>query len=648
MLGGSPTSTEFKLERSFRVRLYVFSGFVVFTLASFVIQLFNLQIVQGTNNSLKAEKFVRKSETIPAARGEMFDRNFLTPETSMALVSNYSSLDAVLNTSLLKYDPSKVRNFLHEFARTLSIPMSYYEEDLIEPRFSKNIKSKKPFVLLEAISKAQQERISVFDTISKYVILVPSPRRIYKMGPALAHVTGYIGKPSKTDLLTREIKSYQWLGKSGLELEYDDRLRGTDGFRIQKRSSEGNIEEERVVEHSTPGNNLILTIDKDIQIAAYKALKGARGTAIAMRPATGEVLAMASNPSFDPNVLSGKNRSERTAHYKRVDSNGGFLNLAIQSKFPPASTYKTLVALAALESGHKVDYTPETTYSCNGSFILKSTFAGVPDQVFLCWEKGGHGTNDLAHALQKSCSVYFYNLGYKLGSDPILTYSRLFGLDAKSNIDLPDEKQGFVPSSAWKKRTYGTKWFDGDTINLSIGQGFMSVTPLGMALFYAGLLNRGQIYQPYTVSEIRDPVDNSIINRTEPQILRDIPIQPSTVEAIKAGLRLVVKSGTASYVLNKPGLPDIAGKTGTAQTRRRGSSGSNHAWFVGYAPASAPVSEQVLIAVFVEYGIGGAAGAAPVAREMFRAAFPPGSFKRVVEAPEPGSPVLPEKSNDVR
>lgn len=126
MLGGSPTSTEFKLERSFRVRLYVFSGFVVFTLASFVIQLFNLQIVQGTNNSLKAEKFVRKSETIPAARGEMFDRNFLTPETSMALVSNYSSLDAVLNTSLLKYDPSKVRNFLHEFARTLSIPMSYF------------------------------------------------------------------------------------------------------------------------------------------------------------------------------------------------------------------------------------------------------------------------------------------------------------------------------------------------------------------------------------------------------------------------------------------------------------------------------------------------------------------------------------------
>ncbi|PJZ68630.1 penicillin-binding protein 2 [Leptospira perolatii] len=648
MLGGSPTATEFKLERSFRIRLYIFSGFVVFTLASFVIQLFNLQIVHGTDNSLKAEKFVRKSETIPAARGEMFDRNFLTPETSMALVSNYSSLDAVLNTSLLKYDPVKVRNFLQEFSRTLSIPLSYYEEDLIEPRFSKNIKSKKPFVLLEAISKAQQERISVFDTISKYVILVPSPRRIYKMGPALAHVTGYIGKPSKTDLLTREIKSYQWLGKNGLELEYDSELRGTDGFRIQKRSSEGNIEEERVVEHSSPGNNLVLTIDKDIQIAAYKALKGIRGTAIAIRPSTGEVLAMASNPSYDPNILSGKNRSERTSHYKRVDKNGGFLNLAIQSKFPPASTYKTLVAMAALESSHKIDYTKDTAYSCNGSFTLKSTFVGVPDQVFLCWEKGGHGTNDLAHALQKSCSVYFYNLGYKIGSDPILTYSKHFGLDSKSNIDLPGEITGFVPSSAWKKRTFGTRWFDGDTINLSIGQGFMSVTPLGMALFYAGLLNRGQIYQPYIVGEIRDPLDNSIINRTQPQLLRDIPIQPSTIESIKAGLRLVVKNGTAAFVLNKPFLPDIAGKTGTAQTRRRGASGSNHAWFIGYAPANAPVSEQVLVAVFVEYGVGGAAGAAPVAREIFKAAFPPGSFKRSVEIPESDSPLLPENSNDVR
>ncbi|PKA02998.1 penicillin-binding protein 2, partial [Leptospira ellisii] len=226
MLGGAQSATEYRLERSFRLRLYIFSGLVVFTLAAFIFQLFNLQIVSGTDNALKAEKFVRKSEIIPAARGQMFDRNFLTPETSMALVSNYSSLDAVLNTSLFKYDPASVKTFIHEFARTLSIPISYYEDELIEPRFSRNLKAKKPIVLLEGITTAQQERISVFDNISKYIILLPSPRRIYKMGPALAHVTGYIGKPTRNDLVTGEIKSYQYLGKSGLELEYDSELRG--------------------------------------------------------------------------------------------------------------------------------------------------------------------------------------------------------------------------------------------------------------------------------------------------------------------------------------------------------------------------------------------------------------------------------------
>lgn len=234
MLGGAQSASEYRLEKSFRLRLYTFSGLVVFALAAFIFQLFNLQILNGTDNALKAEKFVRKSEIMPAARGQMFDRNFLTPETSMALVSNYSSLDVVLNTSLFKYDPTSVKAFIQEFARTLSIPISYYQDELIEPRFSRNLKAKKPIVLLEGISTAQQERISVFDNISKYIVLLPSPRRVYKMGPALAHVTGYIGKPTRDDLVSGKIKSYQYLGKDGLELEYDSELRGVDGFRIQK------------------------------------------------------------------------------------------------------------------------------------------------------------------------------------------------------------------------------------------------------------------------------------------------------------------------------------------------------------------------------------------------------------------------------
>ncbi|MCC6274477.1 MAG: penicillin-binding protein 2 [Leptospiraceae bacterium] len=628
----SSSATEYRLEKSFKQRLYIFTGVIVFTLLAFIAQLVNLQLIQGSENSLKAERFVRKSESLPASRGQIFDRNFLTPEISSPIISNTASLDAVVNSALLKNNPEKIKEYLTLFYKVLSIPPEYYAEEIAEPKFTKKVRSKQPIILLEGISKEQHERISVFDNVAKYIVFVPSPRRIYHMGPALAHISGYVGKPNREDLLSREIKSYQLVGKGGIEIQYDSILRGNDGFRIQKRNSEGNIEEERVVEHAKSGSNLILTIDKNIQIAAYRALKNIRGTVIAMKPATGEILAIASNPSFDPNILSGKNKQERLLHFNRVKKNKGFLNLAIQSKFPPASTFKTLVALAALESEHKIDYNPSISYPCNGRWVLKSSFAGFPDQEFLCWDKKGHGTNDLIHALEKSCSVYFYNLGYKLGSESILSYARLFGLDKKSNIDLPGEVVGFIPSNEWKKRTYGTKWFDGDTVNLSIGQGFISSTPMGMALFYAGIVNGGKIYEPYLVGEIRNPIDNSVIQRNIPKVLRDIPLKRSTIDAIKLGLRAVGKTGTASRILNLPNLPEIAGKTGTAQTKRRGTSGSNHAWFIGYAPFNGMPEEQVLVAVFLEYGIGGAAGAGPVAREVFKAAFPSGTFKRT-EAP---------------
>ncbi len=624
----SQSASEFKLEASFRKRLYFFTGLIVFTLTSYILQLFNLQIIQGSENSLKAERFVRRSESIPADRCQIFDRNFLTPETSQPLVSNSASLDVILNTSLFKNDPKRIKEFIYRFCESLSIPLAYYEKDLQENRLIKKIRTREPFVLLEGISREQQERILVLDNINRYVYLVSSPARVYHMGPALAHVSGYVGKPTTNDIQEKEIKSYQLVGKGGIESLYDTILRGQDGFRIQKRNTEGNIEEERVIEHSVPGNNLILTIDRDMQIAAYKALKGVRGTVFALRPTTGEILAMASNPSYDPNILSGKNKQDRANHFARVTNNGAFLNLAIQSKFPPASTYKVLVALAAMESEHKINFDPKQTFSCPANFTLKSTFKGVPDQVFYNWDKKNHGELNLAQAIEKSNSVYFYQLGYKLGAEPILAYSRLFGLDKRTGIDLPGEVTGFIPSSEWKKRTYGNKWFDGDTVNLSIGQGFLSVTPLEMALFYMAIINNGKIYKPFVISEIRSPLDNSIIQKIEPTILRDIPLKRSTVEAVKEGLYLVGYSGTASGVLNSPNLPEIAGKTGTAQTRRRGASSSNHAWFIGYAPFNAPPEKQILVAAFVEYGVGGAASAAPAAREIFKAAFPPGSYPR--------------------
>lgn len=627
-MGRSVSSIEHKLERGFKLRLYFFSALIVIILLIFILQLFQLQILNGTENSIKAERFVRRSESLPAARGMVFDRNFKTPELSIPLISNSSSLDVIVNASLFKHNPEKIKEFIIHFYETLSIPKDYYKNEIAEPKFTKKVRSKTRILLLRGLTEEQHERIAIFESLAKKILFIPTPKRIYHMGPALAHVTGYVGLPSTKDLKTLEIKSYQLVGKNGLERQYDTQLRGSDGFRIQKRNSNGNIEEERIIEHARSGNNLILGIDRDIQSAAYKALKGYRGTVIALKGSTGEVLAMASNPSFDPNILSGKNRQLRYTHFNRIKKNRGFLNLAIQSKFPPASTFKTLVGLAALESEHKINYQPSQTFTCNSRFYLKSSFAGVPDQEFLCWDKRGHGTNDLMHALEKSCSVYFYNLGYKLGSESILYYARLFALDKKTGLDLPGEIEGFVPSNEWKKRSYGTKWYDGDTINLSIGQGFISVTPISMALFYMAVMNNGKVFQPYIVSEIRDPLNNNIIFKTVPRVLRDIPVKSSTLEALNQGLRLVGKTGTASRILNQPDLPEIAGKTGTAQTRRRGQSSSNHAWFIGYAPYNAPVEEQILVSVFVEHGVGGAVGAGPIAKEVFKAAFPPGTFIR--------------------
>jgi penicillin-binding protein 2 len=625
-VGRSVSSIEHKLERGFKIRLYFFSAIIVIALVIFIGQLFQLQIINGTENSIKAERFVRKSESLPAARGQVYDRNFKAPELSIPLISNSASLDVVVNSSLFGHNPEKIKEFMVHFYETLSIPYAYYESEIQEPKFSKKVKSKNRIQLLRGLTQEQHERIAIYEDLAKFILFIPTPKRIYHMGPALAHITGYVGLPSTSDIKNLEIKSYQLVGKTGLERQYDSQLRGADGFRIQKRNSNGNIEEERIIEHAKMGNNLILSIDRDIQYAAYKALNGYRGTVIAIRPSSGEILAMASNPSFDPNILSGKNRQLRFSHFNRIKKNKGFLNLAIQSKFPPASTYKTLVGLAALESEHKINYQPNQVFTCNSRFYLKSSFAGVPDQEFLCWDKKGHGSNDLMHALEKSCSVYFYNLGYKLGSESILFYSKLFALDKKTGIDLPGEIEGFVPSNEWKKRSYGTKWYDGDTINLSIGQGFISVTPIAMTLFYMAVMNNGKVYQPYLVSEIRNPLDNQLAYKTIPKILRDIPIKSSTLEALNQGLRLVGKTGTASRILNQPDLPEIAGKTGTAQTRRRGQSSSNHAWFIGYAPFNAPTEEQVLVAVFVEHGVGGAVGAGPIARDVFKAAFPPGSF----------------------
>jgi len=611
----SKTTSQFRLEQRFQTRLYIIAGFVFVTAFVFLIQLFRLQLLHGYENRILAKKFVSRQEFTIAPRGLIYDRNF--PKEANLLVRNLNYTDFVVYPSRFttREDGEK---FFREFSSIKGKPFQAYAGQLGEKEWKTMVRKNESIVLLNRMSRREHERLAEFRMVSSFGEFITNHLRYYSMGPALAHVTGYVGLPSRRELDRKLAQAYQTIGKGGLEARYDQELRGTDGVRVRHRI----IDAEEQIAASEQGSNLILTIDRDVQAAAYKALLsgGKRGTVIAMKADTGEIIAMASTPSFDPNILSSGNQDQRSDHYKKVLDHEGFLNIAIQAKIPPASTFKPLVGLAALESLDRTVYNEETTFqSCYGKWTLKPSLPGVPGLDYYCWHSG-HGVLNLTNAIANSCNVYFYQLGQKLGPTPIIHFSRAFGLDKKTGIDLPGEIEGFVPDPKWKQLTWSNRWYDGDTINLSIGQGFLEVTPIEVAILYAALANRGKIYRPYILKEVRDPVTNRIIRQNRPQIVKEIPVSQRSLEIIQQGMRLMVTAGTGR-ALSRPDFVPVAGKTGTVQTRSK-REGRNHAWFAGYAPFGGSSDETIVVVVFIEFGMGGSAAAVPVANEVFKAAFP--------------------------
>ena len=611
----SKTAQEFKIEQRFRKRLYIFTSVVFCTLLIFMLQLGSLQLLHGYENRVLAKKFVSHQEFTAAPRGLLFDRNVTLGD--QPLVQNLRFVDFIIHP-----DQFESRQEAVEYVKTFSAVMGRKYGDYahyFKPKRWKQVLRKNEFItLLTRMTRREHERLAAFHLPAKKGEHVTQHLRYYTMGPALAHVTGFIGLPSAGQLRKKLVQSYQTIGKDGLEARYDSILRGRDGVRVRHRV----VDHEEQVSTTQQGDNLILTIDRKIQTAAYRALvkRSQRGAAVVMHANTGEVLAIASHPSFDPNILSSGNAEQRRIHLRDIRNHKAFLNLAIQGKFPPASLFKPLVALAALESTnpHKV-FTEKTKYFCPGSFTLKSTHAARPDTKFKCWRETAHGHKSMIDAIAYSCNVYFYNLGYQLGSKPIIEFSRAFGLDKKTGIPLKGEVQGLVPDQRWKQFTFSSRWYDGDTVNLAIGQGFLQTTPIEIAVLYSALANRGKIYRPYLVKEIRDPIDNHVIRKFKPELLREIPLSLSNLDIIQKGMRKVVTHGTARRLRNSA-VP-IAGKTGTVQTRSKGKS-KDHAWFASFAPYGSPLEKTIVVVVFVEYGLAGASSAAPIAGEIYKAAFP--------------------------
>ena len=408
----------------------------------------------------------------------------------------------------------------------------------------------------------------------------------------MAHVVGYVGDITREELQVLYNKGYSFgsvLGKSGIEKQYDAILRGRDGKRFQTVDVRERYLQKRPEEDlpPEPGKDLVLTIDRRIQTLCEKALGPRIGSAVVLKPATGEILAMVSYPCFDANLFF---TSQAAAEFKRLslEPSFPFLNRAIQSAYPPGSAFKVVMTAAVVEE-EAFPLTRKVT--CTGQIQYG-------DRIFRCHErKTGHGPLDLFGGLAQSCDVYFYTVGDILGVERIVYYARDFGFGQPAGVDLPGEVGGFLPTPEWKQRVHHMKWLGGDTLNLSIGQGFLTVTPLQLANMAAMVVNEGKLYRPYLLAQVRDPVTGAVVQQTKPEVLHVSAIRKESFRLVQQAMRKVITEGTARVVITTKAT-QAAGKTGTAEV---GYENRWHSWFVAYAPyQTEQPEERVVVAVMVE------------------------------------------------
>jgi penicillin-binding protein 2 len=445
------------------------------------------------------------------------------------------------------------------------------------------------------------------------VMIQVESQRNYPGGVAAAHLLGYVGeispeqleKPESADLHQGSV-----VGQYGVEKSYDRHVRGQAGQKSVEVDALGHEKRAVVAEKPQAGNDLYLTIDVRLQKVAEDLLGEESGAIVALDPTTGDVLAMASRPAFDPNVLSRELTPKQWVDIVQ-DEGRPLNNRASQGQYPPGSTFKVPMAVAALETN---TMSPSSTVHCTGGYQFGR-------RLYHDWKAGGHGAVDLHAALVHSCDVYFYTIGQRMGIDTMAEYAKEFGLGQETGIELPSERVGIIPSTAWKQKAKKEPWLPGETISAAIGQGYVTVTPLQMANLIGTVANDGVNYRPRLVRAIMDRTTGNL--QELPAVPRGkVGVRPETFRLIKQALADVVTEGTATRA--KSSIVSIAGKTGTAQTAalRTGPEKDipkkfrDHAWFVAFAPVDAP---KIAVAVLAEHMGHGGSAAAPLAKEVIEA-----------------------------
>lgn len=521
---------------------------------------------------------------IEAPRGRILDRN------GNILVDNRASFDVIVIPQELD-DEDEAFKRLSEIVgigkKTLKQTYSQrYRAPFAPIKIVEDISKKKAIIL-------EEEGINL-----KGVFVRSRPKRNYRFGHIGSHIIGYVGKVAKDRWSVLRNYGYQMIdlvGKDGIEKYYNAYLKGENGGRQLEVDSRGRLIRVLGIKKAIPGRDLTLTVDVRLQSYIDEIFGKRKGAAIVMVPDTGEVLAMVSKPDYNPEVfINPKGLKERMSLLR--DKRSPLLNRAIGNAYPPGSVFKPVVGMAGLLSG-KVS--PNAHFGCKGRYVLGH-------RVFRCWDEDGHGVQDLTEGLKNSCNVFFYQFGRTTGVEPITNYALKFGFGRPTMIDLPGEVSGLVPSILWQRLVRNKRWYQGDTLNLSIGQGYLLVTPLQIIVTYCAIANGGRLVRPYIVQK----VDN--VDVVGPK-WKDLKIPVRYLQLIKKGLRKVVMDDTGTgHRARVEGL-QIAGKTGTAQNP----TGPSHAWFAGFSPIKKP---KIAIVVFVEHGGKGGIEACELAREIFKKA----------------------------
>lgn len=583
------------------------AAFLLLTLLG--IRLYNLQVVQGQYYSDRAENQRIRLIPIPAPRGAIFDRN------GKILVDSRPTYNVVLsNEPIKKID---VSGRVSDYAQGLNLETRWVVDRL------NTIKKQNEFETMVLKENATMQDIAWVESHSlEYpeLRIELQPQRTYPHAKVMAHILGYVGEISPTQLESEEYKARGMrpgdiIGKAGLEQSYDEYLRGRPGYRKVIVDSRGRIQTELEVVPPQAGQDMITTIDLDVQLAAETQLENSiskRGTIIALDPRNGEILAMASAPSFDPNVFvqgskTREGRAQIAAYWQ--DEDRPLYNRAIQGRYPPGSTWKIPMSAGgfmteAMDVGH-------TSFACGGGITIGNKFTKC---------MGSHGSPTLIPAISRSCNGYYYRLGLKMKIEGIISMIETFEFDRLTGIDIPNEKVGQTPKS-WKpivEKREG-RWSDIRTVYASIGQDTVVVTPISLLRTVAAVGNFGRMYVPHFLKEFRpigatehfEPRPGFGFQRPEPKI---IPIDEAQQKMIATGMAEAVTGGTAR-VVNVPGM-QVAAKTGTAQAAEQKAGKKDHAWIVTYAPAFQP--EVAVVGLIENVGFGGT-HAGPAVRGVYEA-----------------------------